>query len=425
MPRPLRVAILVESFPAISETFVLGQVTGLLDRGHDVRIYARRRRKGKHKHPDFRTYELRKRTRYVDLRPPLAEGERPWREALARWRALSVRRQILTAPALNPLGRGLRGPDFAQLFSGLPYLAIDKFDLVHAQYGTLGLHALDALALLHRRAGRAPRLVVSFRGFDASRTPHHRPGCYDELFRRADLLLPVSHDLRRSLLALGAPEGRTRVHHSGIDCTRFRPRPAPPVGRHRAGRVELVSISRHVEKKGLAFAIRAVASLAKEGHDVRYRIAGHGPLRPELEALVETLGAAGHIELLGRCKHDQVVELLASADILLAPSVTARDRNREGIPNAIKEAFASGLPVVATRHGGIPELVEDGVSGLLVPERDAVALARAVEDLLSAPERRRAMGAAGRARVEKDFELGALNDRLEGLYRALVAGRAP
>ena len=128
--------------------------------------------------------------------------------------------------------------------------------------------------------------------------------------------------------------------------------------------------------------------------------------------------------LQGRGVQAKVRAGLEDADVLVAPSVTAADGDEEGIPNVLKEAMASGLPVVATRHAGIPELVEDGVSGLLVPERDEAALADALERLARAPAGWAAMGRAGREKIEKEYDIDRLNDRLAGLLEGLIRPEA-
>jgi len=113
--------------------------------------------------------------------------------------------------------------------------------------------------------------------------------------------------------------------------------------------------------------------------------------------------------------------MLAEAHILMAPSVTAADGDEEGIPNTLKEAMAMGIPVISTLHAGIPELVADGISGFLVPERDAAALADRLRRLVDHPETWAAMGRAGRVRIDSDFDIDRLNDQLLDLYKGMLA----
>jgi colanic acid/amylovoran biosynthesis glycosyltransferase len=409
----VRIAVLLNAFPALSETFVLSQITGLLDLGHDVRIFARTRRGEDEAQSDYWKYDLRSRTVYRKGPFLPRSGATRWKRMARTWlRQPGALRWTLARHALAAR-RDPSLPDLRQAFSSLPYLKLQEFDLIHAQYGNLGVRAATADAVRPLR----PKLVVSFRGLDASALPFRNPGHYDRLFQRGDLFLAVSRDLAGQLVSLGCPAEKIVVHHSGIHLERFPFAPRRPPKR---GPVELLSVGRHVEKKGLDVAIRAVALLARRCPGIRYRIAGEGRMRPQLEALIRELDVGERVQLLGARRHEDVIELMARSHVLLAPSRTGSDRNREGIPNAIMEAFATGMPVVASRHGGIPEIVEEGVSGLLAEEGDPEALCQRIAEMLAHPERWAEMGAAGRARVEREFEIGALNARLEALYRGLV-----
>jgi colanic acid/amylovoran biosynthesis glycosyltransferase len=147
---------------------------------------------------------------------------------------------------------------------------------------------------------------------------------------------------------------------------------------------------------------------------------GDGILRNALTTQIEKLKLGGSIRLLGWKSQEEIVELLKQADILLAPSITGNDGDEEGIPTTIMEAFALGLPVISTQHSGIPELVQDGQSGFLVPERDADALAQKLECLIKEPEKRHAMGRNGRTFVEQHHDIDQLNDQLVKIYQQLL-----
>ena len=151
-------------------------------------------------------------------------------------------------------------------------------------------------------------------------------------------------------------------------------------------------------------------------------IDGEGGLSEVLERLIEELDLKSHVRLLGRKSHEEVIRLLQDTHLLMAPSVTAKDGDQEGIPNVIKEAMAMGLPIISTRHRGIPELVEDGVSGFLVEERDVDSLANRLTYLIDHPEIWPEMGRAGRNCVQKYYDSNKLSDRLVSVYDRLVEG---
>ncbi|HEX5633749.1 MAG TPA: glycosyltransferase, partial [Gemmatimonadales bacterium] len=208
------------------------------------------------------------------------------------------------------------------------------------------------------------------------------------------------------------------VHPTGIDLRRFTFRPpVPPV---EGEAVRLVSVARLYEKKGLAYAIAAVGRLRDAGVPVRYDIAGDGPMRAQLEGTIASRGLGDVVHLRGTMPHLEVRDLIDRSHLLLAPSVVAADGDEEGLPTVIKEAMAVGLPVVATRHSGIPELVIDGETGRLVPERDDEALACAVRDLLAERGRWGTYAAEGRAHVEREYDIERLNDRLVKLLRGMI-----
>lgn len=136
------------------------------------------------------------------------------------------------------------------------------------------------------------------------------------------------------------------------------------------GKIHLLTVARLVEKKGIQYSIQAVAKVVKKYPQIEYKIAGDGPLKSDMESLIDGLKVNGNVKLLGGKQQGEIIELMKDADIFLAPSVTSNDGDQEGIPVAIMEALAQGLPVISTYHSGIPELVQDGISGFLVPERD-------------------------------------------------------
>jgi colanic acid/amylovoran biosynthesis glycosyltransferase len=220
---------------------------------------------------------------------------------------------------------------------------------------------------------------------------------------------------------MGCDPKKVRVHRSGIRLGKFRyaerrPTPGEPI--------RLVTIGRCVEKKGIAYGIRAVARLKASGRRVIYSVVGDGPLRRELERLAHELDAADVVQLLPPRSHQKTLAILDRAHLVVQPSVTGRDGDQEGIPNVLKEAMAMGVPVVSTLHSGIPELVEDGVSGFLVPERDVDALVDRLAHLIEHPERWPEMGRAGRRKIEAEYDSDRLNQQLLDLYRELLVKEA-
>jgi glycosyltransferase involved in cell wall biosynthesis len=287
-----------------------------------------------------------------------------------------------------------------------------EYALVHAHFGTGGVYALP-----YRRHDRP--LVVTFHGHEVPLLLGRRrfePKHWGYwalsrwLFRRADRFLAVSPELVSQLIALGAPASRVHLFDLGI---KLPPRPLRREGIADSssasrglmrGLMRVLMIGRFVEKKGFAYGIRAFARVARDCPTARLVIVGTGPGRKACEDLVQELGIAERVDLLGDQTHAQVWAELARADVLLAPSVVAANGDREGTPTVIKEGMAHALPVLASHHGGIPRQVVDGQTGFLVAERDVEALASRLRLLLENPALRATLGQAGRLLVEERFD---------------------
>jgi colanic acid/amylovoran biosynthesis glycosyltransferase len=408
----VRVAWLTALFPVLSEIPFLNQIVGLIERGHEVDIFADSPQAGGAYHPDIARLGLQSRTHYP-IRWPKGRLER-WRAAARLLAAYRGRERGILVRTLNPSAYWHRAWTLDQLRRTARFLPVRPYDVCYCAFGMDAPHALR----LRRLGVLGGELVVAFRGADTTKYVARRgPRVYARTFRQARLLLPVCEFLGRRLVELGAPPERIVVHRTGIDLRRWPYRERqPPV----PGTLRLVSVGRLVEKKGIAPVLRSLRLLVDRGVEPEYRVFGDGPLRQRLEALAGELGLAGRVTFEGRRDQEQIRDGLDRADALVAASVTAADGDEEGIPNVLKEAMASGMPVVSTRHAGIPELIEDGVSGWLVPERDEAALAAAFARLAAEPERWTAMGRAGREKIEREYDIQRLNDRLAAMLENLI-----
>ena len=292
--------------------------------------------------------------------------------------------------------------------------------LIHAHFGVDGLHALP----LARSLG-VP-LVTTFHGYDATLSTAallsspawmHYPLFRHLLARQGDLFLCVSAFIRERVLAMGFPEQRTLVHYIGVDWRSIRPRdPAEETGM-------VLHVGRLVEMKGTEHLIRAFALLSRTRPLLRLEIVGDGPLRRRLQALAGSLALEPRVRFLGALPHAEALARMRRASMLVLPSVHTPTGRVEGLGMVLLEAAATGVPVVASRVGGIPEGVVDGQTGLLAPERDVAALHACMATLLDQPDTRRRMGNAARALVEARFDIRRQGERLEDLYDAVRSRR--
>lgn len=289
--------------------------------------------------------------------------------------------------------------------------------LIHAHHGQTGPYAMAA-------AERANiPFVVSYYGHDVTlyrmRSRFAAWAWWYTLLRkrmlaRAARIIVLSEQMRRALEAQGCPPEKLEVVRLGVDLSRFdvtRPT-APP-----SGPLRVLMVGREVEKKGFDDGIRACKALADRGIPTKLTLLGTGgALQAPLRALASELA----LDVAWPDPATPVPEAMANADVLLVPSRVAANGDEEGTPTVIVEGGAARLPVVSTRHAGIPEQVDDGTTGLLAAERDVAGLADALAALAKDPARRAAMGEAARAKMQRECSLAAHRQRLEDIYRSIL-----
>ena len=405
----MRIAFIVRSFPLLSETFILNQITGLIDLGHEVDIFAMTPSQDAEVHPDVIDYGLLERTRYIGL---------PKNRAIRYLKgAMLFSKSVIERPSLvlNAVRRLVFEKSSGSLRS--LYLATyfkKKYAIAHCHFGPLGSIGVD----LKKIGAPLQRVVTAFHGFDITVYLNRMEnGVYADLFKHGDLFLPISDNWKNRLVELGCPPEKIAIQRMGVDCGRFDYRPRSI----KAGEaIRLISIARLVEKKGLEYSIKAVGRLKREFPALKYTIIGDGPLREALQQEIRNQDCEGIIEITGWKTHDEVQCYLNAAHILVVPSITSAEGDQEGIPVVLMEAMAMGLPVVATQHSGIPELVRDGTSGYLVPEKDIEVLYRKLKSMMQHPGHWPGMGKQGRICVEQHYNVAILNRRLISIYNQLL-----
>jgi colanic acid/amylovoran biosynthesis glycosyltransferase len=415
----MKVAFFVAHFPVLSEPFILNQIVGTIERGHDVDIYSLdgRPQDTSKVHPLVEKYQLISRTIYAPTRP----DNKLWRWGkglsllmLNFYKNPAVCRQLLNTSRYVSQAQSLK-----MLYRALPFLEKKSYDIIHCQFSTLGV-----FGVWFRQLGLIEgKLISTFRGSDISKfLPKWGEKVYQELFQETDYFLANCEFFKNKAVALGCESDKIHVHGSGIDCGKFffQERYFP-----NDGIIRIATTGRLVEKKGIEYVIKAIAQLAKYHPHLEYNIIGDGELKEYFQNLIADLNLNHIVKLLGWKQQKEIVEILDKCHIFVAPSVTGKDGNQDAPVNTLKEAMAMGLPVITTRHGGIPELVADGVSGFLVPERDADAIATKLTYLITNPQLWSTMGRAGRARVEEQYDMNKLNDELVAIYQQILNNPSP
>jgi colanic acid/amylovoran biosynthesis glycosyltransferase len=403
----LRIAFLVDSFPALSETFVLNQITGLLHLGHDVDIYATWTGPDRRVHRDVGAYRLDTRVAY-----PAAGGHPRLRALGAILRARATLRPGAIGGLLGAVAGRLDRPRLRLLPICLRRFQENPYQIAQCHFALNGM-----LGVVLKDLGASCKVVTMFHRYDLRRL-ESRPSSYAPLRDRGDCFLAISRYSRARLERLGFPRERIVDHPVGIDLSRLPFRGVREPGQQP---LEILTVARLAPQKGLDHGIRAFHRLVADGPPgrMRYTILGGGPLEGELRALAASLGLDDTLRFLGEADQTQVAEAMLAADIFLLPSVD------EILPLALMEGQAVGLPVVATDVGAIREIVEDGRSGFVVPPSDPLALEAALRRLLDQPETWPAMGRAGRQRVADRYDLRVLNPRLVEIYRGLIGAELP
>ena len=388
------VAYVMSRFPRLSETFVFSEILALERRGVPVSIYPLLREKAKVVHPEVDPLVARANfTPFLSV--DIVRSNLWW----------LVRRPKAYLGALHDaLVETRKSPNFFVGALGIfPKTAHNARRMeaegvrhVHCHFAN---HPALAGLIVHRLTGIPYSFTAHGSDLHVDRT------MLDRKVAEASFVATVSHYNRRLILDECGERFADKVHvvRAGVDTRLFAPTAVAPAPEDRGLRV--LCIGTLLEVKGQSYLVEACRLLAEQGVDVTCRLIGGGQDRPALERQIAAGGLDDRVILVGPRTRDQIAGELRGTDVLVAPSVPTRQGKREGIPVVLMEAMSCGVAVVASRISGIPELVQDGVSGLLVPPRDAQALAAALRRLHEDAALRRRLGAAARERVREEFDL--------------------
>ena len=408
----MRIAFFVGPFPKLSKTFILDQITGLIDCGIDVDIYANKPGVQTKHHRSFCKYNLDSRIFY------------PFDNCPSKLKLLSLLIKDLLSKtgtdrkiiidSLNIFKYGKHSLSLNLFYKRHFFSHKKKYDIIHAHFGPQGL---DALKLLEDGVIEG-KLITSFHGIDITTyIKENGNSIYNKLFSKGNLFLPISQFWQNKLINLGCDIKKITTHRMGIDCSAFQ------FSKELWGNqqtIRLTTIARLTEKKGLYYSIQAVANLLKTNNQIIYQIIGGGSLYNELQNLIKMLDIQDNVKLLGWMDRDKVIEKLNKTNVLIAHSVTAHNGDMEGIPMVLMEAMAMGIPVVSTYHSGIPELIIDGQTGFLVPEKNIKALSKKIESIIQQPANLSQLILNARQCVEKNFNNKTQIEKLIKIYNELL-----
>jgi colanic acid/amylovoran biosynthesis glycosyltransferase len=426
------VAYIMSRFPKLTETFVLDELVAVDRQGVRIELFPLLRERAEIVHPEALPWM--ERAHYLPfLSPAILRSNMRFLVRHPR-RYLGTLAAMIrgTAGSLNFLVGGIGiFPKVVHAASQMSALGVRH---VHCHFAT---HPALAGFLIHRLTG----IPYSFTAHGSDLHVERRMLC--QKIAESAFAVTISRSNAAVITAdCGEPIPKLQVIRCGVDLRRFRPADerdhaaeAPGATGLRAHSTTESEVDPHLrdrpaaitcigtlhEVKGQRHLIAAVAKLAERGVNVCCRFVGDGPDRADLERLVDTLGLRGSVEFLGQRTRSDVLEVLAETDILVAPSVPTNAGKREGLPVVLIEAMAAGVPVVASHLSGIPELVENDVTGLTVPPGDPAAIADALARLLADRQLRQRLARAGRERIEAEFDLDRNAARLIGLFAGSAA----
>ncbi|MBE5252418.1 glycosyltransferase [Mixta mediterraneensis] len=398
-------------FPVASETFVLNQVTHFIDAGYDVEIISVFPGDFVNRHAAFDEYQLAAKTHYL-----LPEEKVSIVDKLNQ-RLKLVLPKVAKPSLLRSLNVRRYGAQSSKLL--LPSIVANASQTFTADVFLVHFGYAGALANKLRELGvlRGKQATV-FHGADISRRhildEHKRD--YVNLFKQSELMLPISHLWQNRLIEMGCPPEKIHVTRMGMEPEKFNFHPRQ--GFHKPLRI--VSVARLTEKKGLDVAVKASAILKQRGGQFQYTIIGNGDQGEMMRDFIAEKGMEDCVTMPGFKPQDEIRNALNEADIFLLSSKTAADGDMEGIPVALMEAMAVGLPVVSTFHSGIPELIEHNVSGWLVEEDNPEALAETLLQLSQGKVDVAPVVAAARHKVETEFNQHVAYGELAQILERMV-----
>jgi colanic acid/amylovoran biosynthesis glycosyltransferase len=403
----MRIAFIVNNFPTLSETFILNQITGMMDLGHNVEIFAKLNPGELKYHGDIDKYQILQKVNYFEKIP---QGR--VKTIIKTFNLLVKYIQkdpILLFKSFIIFKKHRYGDLIGRYYFSLPFLG-KQFDIVQCHFcpnGNIGAYL--------KQSGFNIKVVTMFHGYDIRFIGKKGKDIYNPVIKYGDCFLSISSYNYRNIVDIGIDAEKILHHPVGIDIKKYFMR-SEFVSLNEKKKIIFITVARLVEEKGLPYAIEAISEIIDRYPElnIEYRIVGDGPLKKSLNDTVERLQLKNHIKFLGEMVQDDVIRNLMDSDIFLLSSLA------EALPVVLMEAQAIGLPVVTTGVGSISEIVIDTVSGFIVPARDIEAMKNKIAYLIDHYEIWQEMGRAGRENVAAKYDINILNKKLDTIYKGLI-----
>lgn len=422
----MKIAFIQSNFPTSGNTFLTNRITGMIDLGNDVTILANAPEPGLSRlHEDIVKYDLLKYTYYFNTDKKRINKLNIINQDIFKHPLSSIRR-LFKAIDRNLIGQelrlffksdGFRTTDrpnikfprsFLNTYQILKAFENKNFDIIYTHAGVTGKKFLFLKKLYPET-----KYVCSFIGYDFSATNRIMGvNYYRDLFEYSDCILTLSNYSKNILISLGCPEEKLIVHPLGVYTDIFTYK-----SRELSSPDELINfiiVARLVEKKAHPIVLKAFEKLASKYKNIHLHIVGSGPFEPQIKDQISNSKILSkHVTMHGWKSQHEVATLLDQSHIFLHPSITTnRWAEQEDTPTALLEAQAMGLPVISTFHAGIPEIVINGSTGFLVPERNEFALFEKMEQLVNNHKKLNTLGKNGSTWIRNNFNIEILNKKL-------------
>ena len=408
-----RIAIVVKYFPTVSETFIVNQINGLIDKGNEVTLYAYNRVETEVVHESIKKHDLLRRVHYF-VKPPTSKVKRMSVFINWIWKHFFKIRWARFFNTLNIFRFGKDAYTLKLFFESQWFLIADDFDIIHSHFGMNG----NRVAYVKGKKIISPntKLVTTFHGYDLE--PNRLSSYKDEyayLLRSSNAFTvntPYLKDLLENVNEFHIP---VHVLPMGLD-TKFFKRKGD---KRDTTTFDLIFCGKLISLKGPDLAIEIVRSLRDKGNDhVRLHLVGDGVMRAQLEQQVRDHKLEKHVMFHGKKTQEQLKDLMENADAFLLPGRRESDTGRmetQGL--VIQEAQAMELPVIVSDVGGMKYGLMSNESGFVIREEDVSAFTTAIESLILDARLKTNMGIAGRKFVEDHYDIKVLDDRLEAIYK--------
>lgn len=408
----LKVAIVLNSFPTVSETFIVNQITDLIDRGHDVRIFAFNKNNSEVVHQKILDYELIDKTSYLrEIHVSKFFRYFEFIHFLILNRHQINFKKLSTLFDISLYGRkaiNLRNyTKFKWILDSAP------FDIIHVHFGTVATYIADMKSMgFFSKIG----FVTSFHGYDIS--PHlmtNYPVLYKKLFQQVDVIT-VNTIYAKSLLNNLPFHKKTETLPVGVDTRQFK-----KTGLEKENSFTLLFVGRLIELKGPHLAVMVLNALIRRGYkDIRLKIVGEGILRSQLENSIRNYGLKENIELTGYLPQEEIIKVMETSHVFIFPGIHDSDGRAETQGLVIQEAQAMELPVIVSDVGGMKYGVKDGETGYVIKEGDIEDFANKIEKIMLDETLRIELGCNGRQYVIENYDSHSLGLILEEIYKKLA-----